>query len=53
MKKRDIVDAVLSLLGPVLRLLAVVLEPRFPNAARYCREIGVATDIVAYAAART
>lgn len=53
MKKSDIIDAVLTLLGPLLRLLAVVLEPRFPNAAQYCRSIGTVTDTVACVVTRT
>ena len=44
MGKPNIVDAVLAILGPVLRLLAAVLESRFPDTARRLRDIGIATD---------
>lgn len=50
-KNNRVIDTVLALLGPVLRLLAMVLEPKFPNAARHLRSIGTATDIASGAVA--
>ena len=52
MNKKDIIKTVLALLGPILRLLAKVLEPRSPTVAQYLRSAGTATDITAYALIR-